>query len=64
MSEQQSSGRAEPPGRTVTGGDVVTVNCQWDNSATNPNQPHDPPQDVVFGEGTGDEMCYAFTYGY
>jgi hypothetical protein len=48
----------------IEGGDVVTVNCQWDNSATNPNQPVDPPQDVVFGEGTADEMCYAFTYGY
>jgi len=48
----------------VEGGDVVTVNCQWDNSATNPNQPVDPPQEVVFGEGTSDEMCYAFTYGY
>ncbi|MFN7145103.1 MAG: hypothetical protein ACK4YP_15105 [Myxococcota bacterium] len=49
---------------TVVGGDVVTVSCQWDNSATNPNQPSSPPQDVGFGEGTGDEMCYAFTYGY
>ena len=48
----------------VDGGDTVTVTCHWDNSATNPNQPSDPPRDVVFGEGTGDEMCYAFTYGY
>ncbi|MES2641456.1 MAG: hypothetical protein V4850_18335 [Myxococcota bacterium] len=48
----------------IQGGDTVTVNCRYDNSASNPNQPSDPPQDVVFGEGTGDEMCYGFTYGY
>jgi hypothetical protein len=48
----------------VTGGDVVSVKCHWDNSAANPNQPNDPPEDISFGEGTGDEMCYAFTYGY
>lgn len=48
----------------VIGGDVVSVKCQWDNSATNPAQTSQPPEDVVFGEGTGDEMCYAFTYGY
>jgi hypothetical protein len=48
---------------TIAGGDVVTVRCQWDNSAANPNQEGEP-RDVGFGEGTGDEMCYAFTYGY
>jgi hypothetical protein len=49
---------------SVVGGDVVTVTCSWDNSAGNPNQINDPPQDVVFGEQTDQEMCYAFTYGY
>ncbi|MDP2311824.1 MAG: hypothetical protein Q8P41_02895 [Pseudomonadota bacterium] len=48
----------------IEGGDIVTVTCNWDNSAANPNQPYEPPRDVVFGEGTGDEMCYAFTYGF
>ncbi len=48
----------------VVGGDVVSVSCQWDNSASNPNQTSSPPADVTFGEGTTDEMCYAFTYGY
>ncbi|MDP2310097.1 MAG: hypothetical protein Q8P18_29035 [Pseudomonadota bacterium] len=48
----------------IEGGDIVTVTCHYDNSATNPNQPVDPPQDVSFGEGTSDEMCYGFTYGY
>lgn len=47
----------------ITGGDVIVVQCRWDNSANNPNQEGEP-RDVVFGEGTGDEMCYAFTYGY
>ncbi len=48
----------------IEGGDVITVRCEWDNSAGNPNQTSDPPVEVVFGEGTGDEMCYGFTYGY
>lgn len=49
---------------TVHEGDVVELTCHWDNSADNPEQPSDPPQDVPFGEETGQEMCYAFTYGY
>lgn len=49
---------------TVHAGDIVEVTCHWDNSAENPDQPSDPPQDVPFGEETGQEMCYAFTYGY
>lgn len=48
----------------VTGGDVLDLNCHWDNTASNPAQVNDPPQDVTFGEGTSDEMCYGFTYGY
>lgn len=48
----------------VRGGDVLEVACRWDNSAANPAQPSDPPVDVGFGEGTGDEMCYAFTYAF
>lgn len=47
----------------LQGGDVLSLTCEWDNSAGNPNQTSDPPQDVVFGEGSGDEMCFGFTYG-
>ena len=40
--------------------DLLTLTCQWDNSPA--NQPvidgkQQPPKDVRFGEGTGDEMC-------
>ncbi len=42
-------------------GDHLHVQCTYDNSADNPNQVNDPPQDVRFGEGTTDEMCFGFT---
>jgi hypothetical protein len=45
----------------LTAGDRVKIRCTWDNSATNPNQHFDPPQDISFGEGTTDEMCFGFT---
>jgi hypothetical protein len=47
-----------------SGRDDLRISCTWDNSAGNPNQLHDPPQDIPFGEETGAEMCFAFTYGY
>lgn len=43
-------------------GDVVSMQCRWDNSAANPAQTSDPPIDVSFGEGSNDEMCFGFTY--
>lgn len=45
-------------------GDVVHASCTWDNreKAVNPKQFADPPQDVPWGEGSYDEMCFAFTY--
>lgn len=46
----------------ITAGDEIQITCTWDNSALNPNQPADPPQDVAFGEETGNEMCIGFTY--
>jgi len=46
----------------VEGGDRIELTCRWDNSAENPNQFNDPPEDVHFGEGTEDEMCFAFGY--
>lgn len=42
--------------------DNINITCHYDNSTTNPNQPNDPPQDVYWGEGTTDEMCFGFTY--
>jgi hypothetical protein len=46
-------------------GDELSVTCLWDNSAA--NQPvldgkQAAPTDVVWGEGTGDEMCVANLY--
>jgi hypothetical protein len=34
--------------------------AHYDNSATNPNNPNNPPKDVGWGENTSDEMCIAF----
>jgi len=45
----------------VQPGDTVSFECTWDNSAENPNQTFDPPQDIRYGERTDEEMCYAFT---
>lgn len=36
--------------------------CTWDNSADNPDQYNDPPQDIAYGEGTNQEMCYFLFY--
>jgi hypothetical protein len=46
----------------VENGDSVFLRCEWDNSSGNPNQSSDPPQDVSWGEGTTEEMCFGFTY--
>lgn len=43
-------------------GDTLTGGCTWDNSADNPNQYNDPPQDVSYGEGTNQEMCFFLIY--
>ena len=45
---------------TIHNGDEITLTCTYDNSADNPNQPSDPPQDVQWGDGTDDEMCLVF----
>ena len=34
------------------------IEAVYDNSAANPNNPHDPPVDVRFGEQTDDEMLF------
>jgi len=43
-------------------GGTIDVSCTWDNSAANPNQIHETPQDVTWGENTDAEMCFAFLY--
>jgi hypothetical protein len=43
-------------------GDRLHFQCTWDNSAANPDQPHDPPEDVGYGEGTDEEMCFLLFY--
>jgi hypothetical protein len=42
--------------------DRISFSCTWDNSADNPDQLQDPPQDVRYGERTDEEMCYGFTF--
>lgn len=37
--------------------DVVAI---FDNSPENPNNPHHPPKEIHWGEGTDDEMCTLF----
>jgi hypothetical protein len=41
-------------------GSRIEVVATYDNTASNPNQPSNPPQLVKFGEQTTDEMCFAF----
>jgi hypothetical protein len=43
-------------------GDTVHMECTWDNSTDNPNQIHDPPQPIGWGENTDAEMCYFLSY--
>jgi hypothetical protein len=45
---------------TIQNGSTITMECIYDNSAQNPNQPADPPVDVDWGDGTNDEMCLVF----
>lgn len=41
-------------------GTEIRVVAYFDNSSKNPNNPHDPPKPVGWGEKTTDEMCIAF----
>ena len=43
-------------------GDRLRFQCTWDNTADNPDQYNDPPQDVTYGEGTNEEMCFLLFY--
>ena len=42
--------------------DRIHFKCTWDNSAENPDQLQDPPQNVRYGERTDEEMCFGFTF--
>jgi hypothetical protein len=44
----------------VKAGTILEVEAIYDNSAKNPNNPNDPPQVVLFGEQTTNEMCFVF----
>jgi mono/diheme cytochrome c family protein len=45
---------------TLPAGTRVQLRAWFDNSATNPYNPHRPPKPVRFGLGTNDEMCVAY----
>jgi peroxiredoxin/mono/diheme cytochrome c family protein len=45
---------------TLKEGTVLEVEAFYDNSAKNPNNPHNPPKRVTFGEQTTNEMCFVF----
>lgn len=44
------------------GGSTVEYTCVWNNTESNPDQIHETPQDVYYGPGSEDEMC--FFYGF
>src|SRR5205085_11525836 len=44
----------------IKAGTRFNVEAVYDNSATNPNNPNDPPKWVKFGEHTTDQMCFVF----
>lgn len=43
-------------------GSKLELSARYDNSAENPVNPHNPPQEVRWGEETTNEMCIAFVY--
>lgn len=43
-------------------GTRITQVAMYDNSASNPNNPNDPPKLVRWGEESTDEMCTVFLY--
>jgi hypothetical protein len=46
---------------SIESGDTIGFDCTWDNSADNPNQHFEIPQDIGYGERTNEEMCFTFT---
>jgi len=45
---------------SLPAGTKIEVTAYYDNSADNPNNPHNPPKTVRWGEQTTDEMCILF----
>ncbi|AGP36537.1 hypothetical protein BE04_22515 [Sorangium cellulosum] len=43
-------------------GDRFVAECTWDNTAESEGQFQLPPQDVPWGEGTNQEMCFMVAY--
>jgi hypothetical protein len=39
-------------------GTKLDVVCRYDNTASNPLNPSNPPRRVLFGNGSADEMCF------
>lgn len=56
----QNSYRFTTPKR-VEPGDKIRIECHWDNTTANQKY-RSEPQDVTWGEGTGDEMCLGILY--
>lgn len=44
-------------------GTRIDVIATYDNTSANLDNPHSPPRDIVWGEGTDEEMCSVF-FGY
>jgi hypothetical protein len=45
-------------------GTTVKVSGIYDNSADNPANPRNPPERILFGESTNEEMCLAIFQAY
>jgi hypothetical protein len=43
-------------------GEEAWMRCTWDNSSNNAEQLYDPPQEIGYGEGSNQEMCFLLTY--
>ena len=46
----------------IENGSTVHLECTWDNSSDNPDNPNSPPVTTYYGERTDEEMCFAFTF--
>ncbi|MFO0947676.1 MAG: Mpo1-like protein [Planctomycetota bacterium] len=45
---------------TLPAGSQLEMVARYDNSSGNPNNPHQPPQTIKYGEQTSEEMCICF----
>ena len=46
----------------IEDGSTVHLECTWDNSADNPDNPNDPPVTTYYGGRSDEEMCYNFVF--